>query len=304
MKERPGINIWKFDKQSKTNTKKTQSFNYSVYINSPRRFYNNDMICSDSNLLTMRFNIETELFEFVNVIGSGISSVFFFNETIGYNTSSRTIYKFNSSEHKTYISNTINNLRGVNWNGTKAFVNGNVYQLNPDLSLGNLLKSNAYSLSSDVFIFTANDKYYIIDKKIYTFNESTNEFSLFDSTGDYYMSDYGTIVKYISSSDKIYFYSFNNTDTQIGFRYNGTSYFYGTFNVLDTNKILINNSIIDASGNIIVGTMPNNGELNYTPSTSQQTIPAGYTSGGTIEAVTMSEEDIENAIAQAEDILD
>ena len=50
--------------------------------------------------------------------------------------------------------------------------------------------------------------------------------------------------------------------------------------------------------------MPNNGQLNYTPSTSPQTIPAGYTSGGTIEAVTMSEEDIENAIAQAEDILD
>lgn len=32
----------------------------------------------------------------------------------------------------------------------------------------------------------------------------------------------------------------------------------------------------------ITGTMPNNGELNYTPNTTQQTIPAGYTSGGTV----------------------
>ena len=34
--------------------------------------------------------------------------------------------------------------------------------------------------------------------------------------------------------------------------------------------------------NKITGTMPNNGELNYTPSTEIQTIPAGYTSGGSI----------------------
>ena len=32
----------------------------------------------------------------------------------------------------------------------------------------------------------------------------------------------------------------------------------------------------------IQGTMPNNGELNYTPSTENQTIPSGYTSGGTV----------------------
>ena len=34
-----------------------------------------------------------------------------------------------------------------------------------------------------------------------------------------------------------------------------------------------------------IGTMPNNGQINITPSTSQQTIPLGYTSGGTISAV-------------------
>ena len=35
----------------------------------------------------------------------------------------------------------------------------------------------------------------------------------------------------------------------------------------------------------VEGTMQNNGQLNYTPSTSQQTIPAGYSTGGTINAV-------------------
>jgi len=40
-----------------------------------------------------------------------------------------------------------------------------------------------------------------------------------------------------------------------------------------------------ASGKV-EGTMANNGPLNFTPSTSSQTIPVGYTSGGTIAAVT------------------
>ena len=48
----------------------------------------------------------------------------------------------------------------------------------------------------------------------------------------------------------------------------------------------------------VTGTMPNNGALSYTPSTSAQTIPAGYTSGGTISGVTSA---IDNNI-QAENI--
>ena len=42
------------------------------------------------------------------------------------------------------------------------------------------------------------------------------------------------------------------------------------------------------AGDLISGTMPNNGTLNYTPSSSVQTIPAGYTSGGTISAIDYS----------------
>lgn len=38
----------------------------------------------------------------------------------------------------------------------------------------------------------------------------------------------------------------------------------------------------------LTGTMPNNGLLNYNPLTSEQLIPAGYTSGGRIAPVTSS----------------
>lgn len=40
-----------------------------------------------------------------------------------------------------------------------------------------------------------------------------------------------------------------------------------------------------ANGASVTGTMANNGALSYGPSTSNRTIPAGYTSGGTVSAV-------------------
>lgn len=53
----------------------------------------------------------------------------------------------------------------------------------------------------------------------------------------------------------------------------------------------------------LIGTMPNNGELNYEVSTSEQTIPAGYTSGGTIAASPLTQEDYNNCLSISYDIL-
>lgn len=49
-------------------------------------------------------------------------------------------------------------------------------------------------------------------------------------------------------------------------------------------KVLIDEIAYTSTGKII-GTMPNNGELNYTPSKEEQIIPSGYTSGGKVTAV-------------------
>lgn len=62
-------------------------------------------------------------------------------------------------------------------------------------------------------------------------------------------------------------------------------YFYATN---DSNAIasdiLINKSAYNSLGKID-GTMPNNGTLNITPNMTQQSIPAGYTSGGTVSSI-------------------
>ena len=55
------------------------------------------------------------------------------------------------------------------------------------------------------------------------------------------------------------------------------------------------------------GIMPNNGTLNYTPSEQEQSIPAGYTNGGTIEAMsyvnTLSPSDYNKCLAVSNQIL-
>lgn len=61
------------------------------------------------------------------------------------------------------------------------------------------------------------------------------------------------------------------------------------------NDIVINKTAY-VNGEKIIGTMPNNGELNYVPSTEEQIIPAGYTPGGTIAASPISQEEYDECV--------
>ena len=66
-----------------------------------------------------------------------------------------------------------------------------------------------------------------------------------------------------------------------------------TYNIEDaTGKAtdVLSGKTVYISTGAVSGTMPNNGALTYTPSTSQQLIPAGYTSGGTIAAISSETE--------------
>lgn len=51
---------------------------------------------------------------------------------------------------------------------------------------------------------------------------------------------------------------------------------------------ILNPKTAYVNGKKITGTMSNNGELNYIPTTTEQIIPAGYTSGGNIENISKS----------------
>ena len=59
---------------------------------------------------------------------------------------------------------------------------------------------------------------------------------------------------------------------------------------IDSENVIEGKRFINNTG-LHYGSMPNNGKLNYTPSTEEQTIPAGYTSGGIIAAYPVTEEE-------------
>lgn len=62
-------------------------------------------------------------------------------------------------------------------------------------------------------------------------------------------------------------------------------------NIPKSSEVLEGKSYIGMDGITKLGTMPNNGELNYIPSSERQVIPKGYTSGGTIEIAEISNTD-------------
>ncbi|MDI4648513.1 hypothetical protein [Cohnella hashimotonis] len=73
-------------------------------------------------------------------------------------------------------------------------------------------------------------------------------------------------------------------------RYNGTAFILqgegGEYGTAAAAQVLLGYSVGTESG-IVSGTMPNNGALSFTPSASSQTVPAGYTSGGSVAAVSV-----------------
>lgn len=84
--------------------------------------------------------------------------------------------------------------------------------------------------------------------------------------------------------------------------------FYSTqyANDISTSNVLAGKKYYNQNG-LQIGTMPNNGALTYTASEQEQTIPAGYTSGGTVNAIdysnTLTPAEYTTALATANEIL-
>ena len=83
---------------------------------------------------------------------------------------------------------------------------------------------------------------------------------------------------------------------------NGIKYFNTSDSNISAGDVL-ENKIAYGKTIKIMGTMPNNGELNYDVSTSKQTIPAGYTSGGTIAASPLTQDDYNSCLDLSYNIL-
>ena len=83
----------------------------------------------------------------------------------------------------------------------------------------------------------------------------------------------------------------------------GNYTYYNTYDSTTISSEILQDKIVYSSKGKIVGTMPNNGELNYNSSTEEQTIPAGYTSGGTIAPAPLTDTEYAECLELSEQIL-
>lgn len=194
--------------------------------------------------------------------------------------------KVNISDSSTVTTKIMDKrIYGVNYYGTKVFFEDGIYQLSEQLTVSQKLGEINIPTTSTQPIYPFNEKYYVryntTDNKatIYEFNEDTNLFTELETVNS------GDISGYEQSPDLYYgnyVYDFIQGDTLIGYTVDGNNLYINADRSITTSSILNGYQAYNSQGNPIVGTMPNNGELNITPTTENQNIPEGYTSGGTV----------------------
>ena len=191
---------------------------------------------------------------------------------------------------KTYTSS--NTINWVNYAGNKTLINNNLYYISENMILGNLIKSNCIDNfdTNKVFMNVSGDYYITTDGDFYKFNEETNTFTYLDSykTKTNSLGAQYTQYAWCNSEKYMYMLYSGTVNKLIGYSTDyGNLYIHNDSGVTSAD-VRNGVEVYDRYGNAILGAMSNNGTLNYTPSTSQQTIPKGYTDGGTIAAVTAS----------------
>lgn len=181
-------------------------------------------------------------------------------------------------------------IRGHNYDMTKIFLSDGIFELNSDMTIGNKIADYdnnllyLFPISINLYAqYSYIDNYSARTFKVYTFDEETNTFTLFDSNFKPFLITQEDIMGCDTTNSKIVEQIVDNIKK--AFKLDGKIYSLDNTKNIMSDKVLNHYEAFDNTYTKITGTMPNNGELNITPSTTQQTIPAGYTSGGTVAAV-------------------
>lgn len=206
--------------------------------------------------------------------------------TSGYERSIFKIQYDSITDSYSYINKNILRTNGVNYYGNKIFIDGNVYELYDDLTVGNLLKENVYNVTISN-MRCINDKYYLYNSELYIFDEEDNTFEQQPSLtrGNYVYTISGRTLGIDYSSTYYDTIIFNIDNRIVGYKIDNNT-------ILSSNKIYNSNNILsgkifyDNSLNDVVGTMPNNGDVIIEPSTEQQIKEQGYYNSLTVNAVT------------------
>lgn len=165
-------------------------------------------------------------------------------------------------------------------------------------------------LGTSPFTINYGDRGILIGKYFYYLPSGSNNYSVYEwdsnektftalstlTTNGGAILHFAKEILYKNTDNALTGYVNDSTKGALMALYRNNTTFYNTqyANDISASNVLKNKKYFDING-LGIGTMPNNGELNYTPSDSEQTIPAGYTSGGTVNAI-----DYSNTLTPAE----
>lgn len=233
------------------------------------------------NGYTYRYNTTNNTWTKTNYNFGSSSSVYVTAENEFYNNAGE-----NSSGYYSYIINRTTGVAKTYAGGyvqcilpskTRMICEGKLYHFDESTGKGAFISNtpftDKYTYSGTVRYYYSvrpvNDKYYVCNNKLYEYNSTTDTFTFITD-----ISAYGYVGDHFVAPI-------------VGYNFMGQNYFFNRGGaIITTDKILTGYTARDQYMSALQGTMPNNGQLSYTPTKQTQTIPAGYTSGGVINPVT------------------
>ena len=228
-------------------------------------------------------------FVIANTIDDGNASrykrVFLTDE---YIIDGNTIYKFNTTSLEQFKTVNLSNITNIH-NYDYAYTINNIFYLY--FSVNN----------AEIYVYKYDDLFnFTYIKSIpYSFNSSkllgnvTLDEGKFVNENNIIMSSNNILYNVYTTSNSVDFASLEKNNIK----------YYNTTDCTTINSNVLSGNIYYNNNGKQIGTMPNNGELNYNVSTSEQTIPAGYTSGGTVAASPLTEAEYESCLGLSEQIL-
>lgn len=283
-----GTRLVEFIQQAMSDNREVQLGNVSTTsITSNRQLYSQRY---GSNVYSVQFLNDDKLinvtFEDSTILNN---KQYILNDAYNYSTEYTAQYKF--SDYKNLI---------FNRSFTYCFTGNAIYTVKQE---DNLYKPDTKIIDLDSSAYTfkgfISDDYITFNSTVYKIANPLQQIQTYNYTVDTGVVD--TTYTGINLDNSVYSYimvldidnaSLSIIDSII--TKDGTLY-----NSYDANVIsgdIIQGKISYGKDGKIIGTMPNNGELNYPVSIIEQTIPAGYTSGGIIEAARQTNEDYDSCL--------
>ena len=220
-----------------------------------------------------------------------------YNTIIGTNDDATCLFRWQQTSYGTSYGM---NIFRVKYYFSSSSINGTIERLSTDyLSVsgasGQQWQHTRYKILDNNRCVMLNNRWWPNSMKVVNFTKhsvSNNDDISYVDDADLY-AEYFSRIDYSSiliKSDytKIYNLYLDGTAKKVGLLLNKEDALFDIkdINYATSNQVLEGKYV--AINNVIQGSMPNNGQLAYTPTKNQQTIPMGYTSGGTIAATTAS----------------